>query len=251
MNKKYFVAGIISSILCIACIVLTVVFYDTGNVAGGPNPDEIGSLGSGSLSQDEPYVSPVDFASLQSKNADIHAWLTIPDTNVNYPIVQSPTDDAFYLRRSIDGTYSVNGTLFTEHMYNGTEFEDPVTAVYGHDMKSGAMFGRLQETYSDEQSFKKHKDIIVYLPDRELHYEVFAAVPYSKRHILYYYNSFKTEETVEEFLNEIYSVRAFSTNFDEDCKVKKDDKILLLSTCLQGDISKRYLVLARLASEIK
>jgi len=251
LNKKYFVAGVVFSILCIACIVLTAVFYDTGKVAGGPDIDDIGSLSSESLSQDETYESPVDFASLQSKNPDIHAWLTIPDTNVNYPIVQSPTDDAFYLRRSIDGTYSVNGTLFTEHMYNGLEFEDPVTAVYGHDMKSGAMFGRLQETYSDEESFKSHKDIVVYLPEKELHYEVFAAVPYSKRHILYYYNSFKNEETVEEFLNEIYSVRAFSTNFDMDSKVDKDDKILLLSTCLQGDISKRYLVLAHLVREIK
>ena len=56
---------------------------------------------------------------------------------------------------------------------------------------------------------------------------------------------------MSEFLEEIYNVRAFSTNYAEDVTVTEDDKILLLSTCLQGDISKRYLVLARLANEIK
>ena len=246
MNKKYLISGIVFSVLCVACIVLTAVFYDTGKVEGGPNND---APTSSTVHKD--YKSPVDFEKLWEQNEEVHAWLTIPNTDINYPVVQSKTDDAFYLRRGLDGKYSVNGTLFTEKGYNGTEFSDPVTAIYGHDMKSGAMFGRLQEMYSDYESFEANREIIIYLPDSELHYEVFAAVPYSKRHILHYYGSFKQEDTVSEFLEEIYNVRAFSTNYAEDVTVTEDDKILLLSTCLQGDISKRYLVLARLANEIK
>jgi len=247
VNKKYLISGIVFSVLAVACIVLTIMFYDTGRVGGGPDPDAALS----SSQSDKQYKSPVDFQSLWEKNDEVHAWLTIPNTDVSYPVVQSKTDDAFYLRRGLDGKYSVNGTLFTERLYNGTDFEDSVTAIYGHDMKSGAMFGRLQETYSDIDSFEKNREIIVYLPDKELHYEVFAAVPYSKRHILHYYDSFKEKETVTEFLDEIYSVRAFSTNYADDITVTENDKILLLSTCLQGDISKRYLVLARLASTVE
>lgn len=246
MNKKYLISGIVFSVLCLACIILTIIFYDSGRVSGGPDLDNISSA-----QPQAEYKSPVDFASLWEENDEVHAWLTIPNTNISYPVVQSKTDDAFYLRRGLDGKYSVNGTLFTEKMYNGINFEDSVTAIYGHDMKSGAMFGRLQETYSDIESFEKNRNIIVYLPKKELHYEVFAAVPYSKRHILHYYDSFKEKETVSEFLEEIYNVRAFSTNYAEDIKVSENDKILLLSTCLQGDISKRYLVLAKLTSTVE
>ena len=142
MNKKYLISGIVFSVLCVACIVLTAVFYDTGKVEGGPNND---APTSSTVHKD--YKSPVDFEKLWEQNEEVHAWLTIPNTDINYPVVQSKTDDAFYLRRGLDGKYSVNGTLFTEKGYNGTEFSDPVTAIYGHDMKSGAMFGRLQEMY--------------------------------------------------------------------------------------------------------
>ncbi len=248
MNKKFLIPGIVLAVLSIVCAAIAVYIYtDDGKVKGGPVLD---NSSSSSLSEDEPYVSPVNFDELKQKGKDVYAWLSIPGTDISYPVAQSQTNDAFYLKRALDGSYSINGTLFTEHLYNSTDFEDPVTAIYGHDMKSGAMFGLLQECYSDQDSFEEHREIVVYCPDKELHYEVFAAVPYSKRHILHYYNSFKEKETVDEFLEEIYNVRAFGTNFADDIEVSSDDRLLILSTCLKGDISRRYLVVARLKNEV-
>ncbi|MBQ8337829.1 MAG: class B sortase [Oscillospiraceae bacterium] len=249
MNKKLLIPGIVFAVISVVCAAIALYIYtDDGKVKGGPDIENNSSV---SVSEDEPYVSPVDFDALKKTSEDVHAWLTIPKTDISYPVAQSQTNDAFYLKRALDGSYSINGTLFTEHLYNSTDFEDPVTAIYGHDMKSGAMFGLLQECYSDKASFQEHREIIVYCPDKELHYEVFAAVPYSKRHILHYYNSFKEKETVDEFLDEVYNVRAFGANFASDIEVGSEDKLLILSTCLKGDISRRYLVIARLKSEIK
>ena len=249
MNKKLLIPGIIFAVISIICAVIAIYIYtDDGKVQGGPDIQNTSSV---PMKEDEPYTSPVDFESLKKKSKDVHAWLTIPGTDISYPVAQSQTNDAFYLKRALDGSRSINGTLFTEHLYNSTDFEDPVTAIYGHDMKSGAMFGLLQEQYSDIETFNKHREIIVYCPDKELHYEVLAAVPYSKRHILHYYDSFKEKETIDEFVQELYNIRAFGANFASDVEVSADDKLLILSTCLKGDISRRYLVVARLKSEIK
>ena len=43
--------------------------------------------------------NPIDFETLQSQNSDIYAWITVGNTEVDYPIVQSPSDDSFYLKR--------------------------------------------------------------------------------------------------------------------------------------------------------
>ena len=40
---------------------------------------------------------PVDFVSLMDVNPEVYAWITIPETKVNYPVLQSGEDDNFYL----------------------------------------------------------------------------------------------------------------------------------------------------------
>lgn len=249
MDKRFLIPGVIFAVLSVICAAISVYIYtDDGKVSGGP---ETQGVSSSVADEKKPYKSPVDFDSLFKKSEDVCAWLTIPETDISYPVAQHKKNDSYYLKRALDGSRSINGTLFTEKTYNSTDFNDPVTAIYGHDMKSGAMFGLLQEQYYDIEAFEKHKEIIVYCPQKELHYEVFAAVPYSKRHILHYYDSFREKETIDEFVSEIYNIRAFGANIDNDIEVTSEDRLLILSTCLKGDISRRYLVIARLKSEIK
>lgn len=197
----------------------------------------------------ELYVSPIDFQALKNENADIYAWLDIPGSEISYPILQHPNDDSFYLRRGIDGKYDVNGSLFTEKQYNKLDFSDPVTIIYGHDMLNGAMFGRLQAYYSDQAFFSENEEVIIYLADRELHFTVFAAVPFDSRHILYNYN-FSNPRTYKVFFEEILSIRAIGGNISENPNVNTDKQMLILSTCLKGNSNKRFLVCAQL-SEVK
>ncbi len=197
---------------------------------------------------DAAYVSPVDFEDLWGMNPDIYAWLYIPDTEVNYPILQREGDDGFYLDHGSEGRPSKEGAIFTEETYTEKDFSDPVTLVYGHNMRSGSMFGCLQTVYPAEGGMEAHRDIMVYLPERELRYEVFAAVPHDMRHILYY-NDFTDPEVFQAFLGQVLSVRSINARVDKGAEVTVGDQLLILSTCLRGDSHQRYLVLAKKAAE--
>ena len=194
------------------------------------------------VSSQEKYQSPVDFATLQAENPDVYAWLTVPGTPVNYPIVQHPQDDRFYLDHNINGDYDPNGAIFSERIYNSTDFTDSVTVLYGHDMMSGAMFGELQRLYSDPSFLKENDEIVVYLPDRELHFEIFAALPYSRMHLLYYYQTQK-KSAFDLLIDDIYSSRKLSTQLLEERRPVFGDQVIVLSTCLSGDNHYRYLVM--------
>ena len=262
MRKGFLVAGTVCLILCVVCIVCFVLAlpHKDAVVPGGPDVTEHDTsyvsqsadiqtlIKPESDTEAELYKSPVDFESLQGINPDVYAWIEIEGTDISYPVAQSPVDDKYYLKHTVEGKYSDNGTLFTEHQYNGTNFDDPVTVIYGHNMGpgTGIMFGDLEQMYSDDGGIQKYRDITVYTPERELHYSVFAAVPYSNRHILYYYSCFSGDGLVDEFIDSIYEARGFGVNTDKNFELHGTDRILVLSTCLQSNDSKRYLVLARL-----
>ena len=153
-------------------------------------------------------------------------------------------DDTYYLTRDIDGNYDAAGSLFTESAYNGTSMDDPVTVIYGHRMNSNVMFSTLQKTYSDPEGFAAHREVVLYLPDQEIHAQVFAAVPYDNRHILYNYN-FENARMTRLFLNSIREVRAIGANLEPEDFPEEGDRMLILSTCLQGNRQMRFLVLAK------
>lgn len=229
--------------------------------SGDVSSEETNASSGESSEEPEPYVSPIDFEEQWEQCEDIYAWLWIPGTDVypgrntaapeiSYPVAQSQTDDVFYLEHGIDGKKNQNGTLYTEHRYNNLEFSDRVTIIYGHNMRSGLMFGYLQEQFSNTAWFEEHEDIFVYQPNRTLRYRVFAAVPYGIEHILYKYKNFPQSSDLTEFLDSIYAIRKLGTNYNEDCEVTGDDRILILSTCLPVSANGRYLVLAKLEEVI-
>ncbi len=250
MSKKRLL--LIGSIVCLcgALVALGVLFPWSSNPPSmselGPKPTTTVSESETQTTLTEPskevYQSPVDFAALQAVNPHAYAWLTVPGTPVNYPIVQHPQDDLFYLDHNIDGAYDPNGAIFSERLYNTTDFTDAVTVLYGHDMMSGAMFGELQRLYSDPTFLKENDEIIVYLPDRELHFEIFAALPYSRMHLLYYYQTQK-KSAFDLFINDVYSSRRLSTQLIEERRPEFGDQVVVLSTCLSGDNHYRYLVM--------
>ena len=209
--------------------------------------DPVEDAASESEPEAPPYESPVDFAALQAENADIYAWLYIPDTDINYPVLQSTGRISnYYINHNVQKKRDSNGSIFTEFQYNGQDFSDPVTVVYGHDMRSGQMFGTLQKLYSDEDAFGDHGEVLIFTPEAEYHYRVFACVPYSGILLFYTYNNFETPEDVSDFLADLRSARGFGTNLDQDVEVGEDDRLLVLSTCLRSDRGRRYLVVAKL-----
>ena len=132
-----------------------------------------------------------DFRALQAQNPDIYAWLYIPGTDINYPVCQS-TNDVYYLTHNTQGGLDANGALYTESAYNGKGFTDPVTVIYGHNMRSGKMFGNLEETFC--RGLDGHSEAIVYMPGNIQKYKIFAALPIGSNHLMYGRNYYKKDQ---------------------------------------------------------
>lgn len=195
--------------------------------------------------KDPSFVPPVDFSGLKRTNPDIYAWITIQGTNINYPLLQSPTDDGYYLHHSRTGASSSNGELYTESAYNYADMLDPVTVVYGHNMRSGKMFGRLQTYYKGD--IRRFRKIAVCTPESEFDYTVFAAVPYDSVHLLASYD-FNSPAVFDRFFSKFMKTRVLGGTVDRSVTLTSPDKVLVLSTCLSGNHNDRFLVMARLTA---
>lgn len=258
MKKKlYLAAGIICALLSIVLLLRAIpgrrapteiVEPTVIEPAGEPEPEPVPEPEP--EPEPEPYVSPVDFAAYQEINPDIYAWFAIPGTDISYPVLQSDQGEEYYLRRNIERQYSTAGSLFTQGYYNTKTFEDPVTIIYGHRMNDGSMFGQLQPLYGGRGTdFSAVDTFVIFLPDRELHYQIFAAVPHSNEHIMYYYD-FEDADEYQRFLNETYQTSDKTANIDEEAFATTDDKIVILATCLKTDRTRRFLVMGKLVETI-
>ncbi len=189
----------------------------------------------------------VDFADLQANvNKDIYAWIYIPDTLVDYPVVQHPTDNLYYLNYNLDGSKGYPGCIYTED-YNAKDFSDPNTVIYGHNMKNGTMFAGLHK-FEDGEYFKEHPYVYIYTEEGLYVYEIFAAYESGSEHILYN-SDFTNDYAYSKYLEGIYSLRSMNSNVKEDVEVTTEDRIVTLSTCVANKSDRRYLVQGVLLNE--
>lgn len=189
---------------------------------------------------------PVNIAEIQKEMPDVYGWIEIPGTKVNYPVVQREDDNLYYLDKTPDGSSNIEGSIFSED-YNRRDFTDPVTVLYGHNMKNGDMFGELH-LYEDKSFFDANRDLYIYLKDKKLTYRIFAAVLFDNRHIMQSYD-FSGEDSILPFIREIMNIRNMRSNVDRDISILPTDKILTLSTCHGMGSDYRYLVLGVLQND--
>lgn len=192
----------------------------------------------------EEYQSPYDFDTLKKENPDTIGWIHIPDTKISYPIVQG-TDNDFYLKHDFNGEASVAGSIYLDYESEG-DFEGRNNILYGHNMKNGSMF-RTLHNYHDREFFDKNRDITIYMPDKILHYTIFAAYLYDSRHLMLSFD-FKDPDVFRAYLDSVRNIRDMNAFVDTDIPVTEEDKIITLSTCYKGQADRRYLVQAVLVS---
>ncbi len=107
------------------------------------------------------------------------------------------------------------------------------------------MLFRSLHAYEEEAFFDKNRTVYIYTPEAVLTYEIFAAVNFSDALITYEYDFSRAEE-VGRYLRDIEDCGG---NFDEDCAVTEEDKILTLSTCYSDQEYNRLLIEAVLVDE--
>ncbi len=199
---------------------------------------------------EEPYVSPIDFEKLQAEeNADIYAWIRMDDTVIDYPVLQHPTDDTYYLMHNPDHSYGYPGCIYSE-LYNTNTFEDPVTVLYGHNMKNGTMFGGLHK-FEDKSFFDENTSFEIYMPGKTLVYEIVAALETDDKRITVWYN-FEDEKVYQNYIDELMSGEESELyHFREGVELTTKDKLVVLQTCVSERKSNRYVVIGALREIIE
>lgn len=193
-----------------------------------------------------PNIEP-DFEGLKAECEDIYAWIYIPQTKINYPILQAPEEKGaeYYLRKDIYGKKDTAGCIFTQ-FYNRNDWLDHNTIIYGHNMRNGSMFADLH-CYEDPEFVKQVPYIYIYTPEQLLIYETYCAVEHSNEHLMFAYD-YNSKEEMSEFLEMLRNKDGFRDLLLPDVKVTSEDYFITLSTCVTGSEDKRYLVVAKLSA---
>lgn len=183
----------------------------------------------------EPFI---DFDALREDFPSIVGWIQSAGTPINYPIVQG-TDNDFYLHRLPDRTRHAWGSIFLDYR-NAADFSDAAILIYGHNMRSGDMFGSLKY-YARQDFFEAHPIMFIFSPGQDfvLHlfagYEIEFEVPPM---------SFDGED---DFYNFIADIRARSV-FQSDVTVSFGDTLVFLCTCTDSaNVNDRLIIVGVLA----
>ena len=178
-----------------------------------------------------PVENPVNFEELLQINPDVYSWITVPDTNIDYPVAQSDYDDNFYLSHDVYKNYSFPGTIYSQSC-NKKDYSDRVTVLYGHNMLNGSMFAN-EYMFMDKAFFDSHPYFYVYTADRKLTYEVVSVFEYDDRHIMNSFD-FSDDKVFQDWIDATLNPRSLYCNVREGVKLDLNSKLLVLSTCLNS-----------------
>lgn len=182
-------------------------------------------------------VLKVDFEGLRTVNPDIIGWIYIPGTQVNYPIMQHPTEDDYYLFHTPEKKKNRLGAVYLHHDAD-SEFKDIHMILFGHNMKSGQMFGELSN-YADADFAETYSDVWIFLPGKDLYCIVYTAYVCSVEDLTYTVGYESGQENYEEFICHTLDRSCISTKR----KPSNTDQIVTLSTCTDsGNAEKRFVV---------
>ena len=182
----------------------------------------------------------IDLDACLKQNKDFVAWLTIPGTKIDYPVVRS-NNTAYYLRHLFNGKESKLGCLFS---LKSSDYLTPSKniAIHGHHLSnSDAMFSTLLR-YKEQSYCAKHSLIQLDSLYGTRTYRVFSVVNMNVSDWDASTASFSSSSAFLRFVNRAIKQSLYETGI----KVNADDNILTLITCDRsyGGAAGRLLVMA-------
>ncbi len=183
-----------------------------------------------------------EYAPLYEQNTDLVGWLTIDGTVINYPVMQTPEEPNYYLKKNFSKEYSAHGCLYVRETCDVFAPSDNVT-IYGHHMKDGSMFAELDHFLS--QAFWEEHQSIRFDTLYEHHsYTVFAVfTTTASAYEGFAYHQFENAAEETEFDEFIATCKALA-RYDTGVTPQYGDKIICLSTCEYSDVNGRLVVAA-------
>lgn len=178
----------------------------------------------------------IDWNKLNSINKDIVGWIEIPNTNINYPILKD--ENLYYLNHNYEGKNNRNGSIFIR---NRDLFESKEITIYGHNMKNGTMFAKL-ENYINKSFLTNNSKLYIYTKENTYEGHIFTA--YSK--------GVNEEKEAIKSLNLAERVEYYKNMGESSEKTENNiDKIVKLTTCSYinartSPTNQRYYVIAEM-----
>lgn len=179
------------------------------------------------------------FEKLLDINKDTVGWLTVNNTNIDYPVVQY-TDNDYYLNRDYYQNKNRHGWIFMDYRNNYSDLSDN-TIIYGHNLANQKMFGTLRYALNSSWYMKTNNQIITLNTlESNLKWKIISIYKLPKTND-YLVANFSSPDEKLEFLKMITERSIYDFNEDYD----EDTKILTLSTCSNGT-KERLVVHAKL-----
>lgn len=200
------------------------------------SPGASGS-GAGLLPAGKESAPALNFATLQAQYPDIRAWLTIPGTVVDYPVLQSnASNPEYYLRRNHKGEYRTAGSLFFQ---SDCVRDGRVLVVYGHNMADGTMFGCLPQIMRGEISLE-HSNIQLQTADGVHHYRVAAMLETDVSRVPFNRTVFADDADFLKHTQSLLDAAAVKTGIP----ISANSRLFVLITCSYSWSEARYVVVA-------
>jgi SrtB family sortase len=184
----------------------------------------------------------INFGYLKNINSDVKTWITIPNTNIDYYVMQEPKlGETFYLWRDIYKQTSYWGSVLTPKEPD-ENIDDAHLVLYGHHMiDSSVGFGSLLNTYYSGYSGSSHRNIYLYYPDHSECWRVWTARYGNKNDSIYNMPYELSSRSYEKLIQGLEKNGMFSVGKS----VSKNEHMLVLSTCGNGSSDSRFYVVAK------
>lgn len=183
------------------------------------------------------------YAAVYEQNSDFIGWISIEDTKINYPVMQTPGNKDFYLKRAFDKSYSEYGVPYMQENCKLGLSDNCV--IYGHHMQDGSMFADLCK-FESEDFYKEHKiihfDTLAGFGEYEI-VCVFKTAAYSADGFKYYH--FVDAADAAEFNSFLSSCQSLAL-YDTGVSAEYGDKLITLSTCEYSRSNGRMVIVAKL-----
>lgn len=188
------------------------------------------------------------FEELLAVNTDVCAWVSIDNTNIDFPVLQGETN-LTYINTDVYGNFALAGSIFLDSR-NDREFHDTFSLLYGHHMANGNMFGDLDK-FKEEAFFSKNKTGTLILPDRIYDLEIYACllVPASENMI---FEPQKHQDNIDALLNyvEQNALHCDADKTEELRNAAAGTQILALSTCSTEFTDARTIILTAMKPHV-
>ena len=180
---------------------------------------------------------------LKKLNPDVKAWIQVPKTNIDYPVVQGQ-DDMEYINKNVYGEFELSGAIFLSCL-NKDDFSDPYNLVYGHNMKNGGMFADVAD-FTNKEYFETHQKGKLYLTDATRKIRFFACMKVTAADAKIYHPDGYRRENLKDLLDYI---QANAVQY-RDVNVADENSLIALSTCSEAETNGRVVLIGKLEREV-